>query len=288
MRDTLKHGDRGGDVRQLQTFLNALGENIAVDGIFGDITFHAVCDFQTVCKLEPDGVVGPKTWQAITDALERKKHEPKPAPKRYTDEDLRLAGELAVRNALDWWKLDIYDPEIDDDSALAHTSKHAITQFIREGLCWTWEPEYAGDGDFEWCLAFVAKCWERLKKQIRIDCIASTHRVDRYGAYRELLGKSTGVKPETGAREYGVVKGDYKNLTFDPRPGDILLVGKKGYGTHGCLVESYDAATGVFRTIEGNAFGQGPNGERQQGVVRFKRGIGQVRRIVRPGVDDLV
>jgi hypothetical protein len=74
MKDTLRHGSAGSDVRQLQTILNTLGENIAVDGIFGDGTFSAVCDFQTWKGLEPDGVVGPKTWDAIEQAMANHAH----------------------------------------------------------------------------------------------------------------------------------------------------------------------------------------------------------------------
>jgi hypothetical protein len=95
------------------------------------------------------------------------------------------------------------------------------------------------------------------------------------------------VKPATGARLHAVINGDWRNLDFEPRAGDIALVGKKGYGTHGVLVERFDPVTGELHTVEGNAHGRGPNGERQQGVVRCVRGIGQVRRIVRPGIGDL-
>lgn len=69
MRETLKHGDRGGAVRELQTMLNTVGANINVDGEFGDITFDTVLDFQAYKGLVEDGVVGPVTWTALDNAI---------------------------------------------------------------------------------------------------------------------------------------------------------------------------------------------------------------------------
>jgi peptidoglycan hydrolase-like protein with peptidoglycan-binding domain len=41
-----------------------------IDGIFGAKTDAAVRNFQTKCGLTPDGIVGPKTWEAIDKMLE--------------------------------------------------------------------------------------------------------------------------------------------------------------------------------------------------------------------------
>lgn len=57
---TIKSGDRGSDVKELQTKLG-----ITVDGIFGPTTENAVEEFQLEHGLTPDGVVGPKTWKAL-------------------------------------------------------------------------------------------------------------------------------------------------------------------------------------------------------------------------------
>jgi hypothetical protein len=127
-----------------------------------------------------------------------------------------------------------------------------------------------------------------LKPAIRALCIASTYRVDRYGAYRTIFGETPDTKPADGGRLRAVVDGNPDvELPFEPRPGDILLVGRKSYGTHGCIVESYDPETRTFLTLEGNAYGIGPHSERQQGVVKGSRDLEEVRRIIRPGVDDL-
>lgn len=295
MKDTLKQGDRGADVRQLQTDLNALGANLAVDGIFGDKTYEQVYDFQSSHGLEPDGVVGPKTWTELGHALLRRVV---PGPRKFTDEDLAHWGRFAVEMALHWWQRDIYDPKTDDDSELAKESKQAIDYFIRQGLGWTWLPPYEGDGSFEWCLAFVMKCWEHIKPDLRKLYGASTYRVDRFASYQTAFGEKNETPRGAGPhRLYAKCDETTKveDLKWIPRAGDIVLIGTKGYGTHGALVRSFDPATGEFVTVEGNATGWGPNGERQQGVVLQKRklgsyvgeGVPHVRRIARPGIEDV-
>ncbi len=62
---TLRQGDSGVAVTELQQLLNAKGINIAVDGIFGDATRAAVVQFQKQSGIATDGVVGPQTWQAL-------------------------------------------------------------------------------------------------------------------------------------------------------------------------------------------------------------------------------
>lgn len=58
----LKLGSRGGDVPELQKYLNEAGYNSGiVDGIFGPITRKAVIAFQKVNNLIGDGIVGPLT-----------------------------------------------------------------------------------------------------------------------------------------------------------------------------------------------------------------------------------
>lgn len=56
----LRIGSRGEDVKQLQIFLN-----IQADGIFGQGTHSAVFNWQAQNGLTADGIVGPKTWDAM-------------------------------------------------------------------------------------------------------------------------------------------------------------------------------------------------------------------------------
>ena len=62
---TLRPGDSGAAVIELQQLLNAKGLNITVDGVFGDATRAAVVQFQRQNGLVADGVVGTQTWQAL-------------------------------------------------------------------------------------------------------------------------------------------------------------------------------------------------------------------------------
>lgn len=58
--DAIKQGDRGSDVREVQTKLG-----ITADGRFGPATKQAVKQFQTTHDLVADGIVGPQTWAAL-------------------------------------------------------------------------------------------------------------------------------------------------------------------------------------------------------------------------------
>lgn len=53
------------NVRALQEFLNANGQNLRVDGVFGDMTERAVRAYQQENGLTVDGIVGPQTWGHI-------------------------------------------------------------------------------------------------------------------------------------------------------------------------------------------------------------------------------
>ena len=61
----IKNGSRGNFVELLQFLLYQQGNNIAIDGIFGNGTKNAVMAFQTANGLTPDGIVGPNTWRTL-------------------------------------------------------------------------------------------------------------------------------------------------------------------------------------------------------------------------------
>ncbi|MEH2239514.1 peptidoglycan-binding domain-containing protein [Nostoc sp.] len=63
---TLYFGSSGVAVRVLQRLLVANGYAVRVDGIFGALTETAVKAFQNQRNLGVDGVVGQRTWQALT------------------------------------------------------------------------------------------------------------------------------------------------------------------------------------------------------------------------------
>jgi len=67
----LKRGAEGWQVTRLQKVLRQRGffpDGAKIDGDFGEITETAVKAFQEMHDLEPDGVVGPMTWQALARA----------------------------------------------------------------------------------------------------------------------------------------------------------------------------------------------------------------------------
>ncbi len=63
--DSVRLGDTGPGVEQIQTALKAAGYDIESDGVFGPVTDRAVRDFQQKNDLAVDGVVGPKTWAKL-------------------------------------------------------------------------------------------------------------------------------------------------------------------------------------------------------------------------------
>lgn len=65
---TLKQGDSGTDVLELQKRLKQLGYVIAIDGIFGSGTKQCVIAFQKRHKINPDGIVGASTQAKLQTA----------------------------------------------------------------------------------------------------------------------------------------------------------------------------------------------------------------------------
>lgn len=64
---TLKKGSKGSVVRWLQWELNdKMGLNLVVDGVFGQNTYNAVCEYQKANGLTVDGIVGKNTLKAFT------------------------------------------------------------------------------------------------------------------------------------------------------------------------------------------------------------------------------
>jgi putative peptidoglycan binding protein len=67
---TLKLGDHGNAVKELQRALGSLGFTVGtIDGVFGASTERAVIAFQTAHHLNPDGVLGPATRAELLNAL---------------------------------------------------------------------------------------------------------------------------------------------------------------------------------------------------------------------------
>lgn len=69
---TLRHGDRGQPVRDLQQALAAKGFPVGQDGDFDDATETAVQAFQRQAGLVADGIAGPKTLAALLGRTDKR------------------------------------------------------------------------------------------------------------------------------------------------------------------------------------------------------------------------
>ncbi len=96
----LRQGSHGQDVITLQYLLNVAAAYYpgipapTQDGIFGSGTQQAVTAFQRVMQLNPDGIVGPMTWQALYDIyLGADQNVPSPSPSPDTIQYIVKSGD---------------------------------------------------------------------------------------------------------------------------------------------------------------------------------------------------
>ena len=66
---TLKYGDKGDAVKEIQTYLIAQNLlHVTADGVYGTATVNAIKDFQSALGLEVDGVCGNETYRILRAA----------------------------------------------------------------------------------------------------------------------------------------------------------------------------------------------------------------------------
>ncbi|MGV8981322.1 L,D-transpeptidase family protein [Clostridium sp.] len=65
VKTTVKQGDKGNKVKEVQQKLNKFGYKLYVDGDFGLLTHYAVIDFQMRNKIVKDGIVGNLTLEKL-------------------------------------------------------------------------------------------------------------------------------------------------------------------------------------------------------------------------------
>ena len=58
-------GDQGTDIAEIQDQLVDLGYDVVADGDFGPATVDAIKEFQLSQGMEPDGLIGPATYEAL-------------------------------------------------------------------------------------------------------------------------------------------------------------------------------------------------------------------------------
>lgn len=98
----LRQGSSGQDVITLQYLLNIISEYYTgvpaptQDGIFSSGTRQAVTAFQQLMQLDPDGIVGPLTWQTLYDTyqgIQQTVPSPGPVPQPDIIEYVVQAGD---------------------------------------------------------------------------------------------------------------------------------------------------------------------------------------------------
>jgi hypothetical protein len=96
--NTIRQGDTGETASKLQTLLksNSVYQD-RVDGVFGLRTKSSVIQFQQAEGLEPDGVVGPKTWEVLLNKTTTRKETPAGrAVYRYVGSDKANQNRMAI------------------------------------------------------------------------------------------------------------------------------------------------------------------------------------------------
>jgi hypothetical protein len=219
---------------------------------------------------------------------------------------LALAGQRVITEASRLWNLDVIDPPIGDTRAHAIASCEIISDIIA-AAGWSSSVPYRGNGSPQWCVMFAHKCWRAaglvLDLHTAAAFMASTIRLEAWLTYQPWNEHKNVPRPTDGdVRLMALLDDKSTSLPFEPRAGDIMTIGdgkrRPGrspreaiVGTHCVVMESFDAARGVFHTIEGNGWGTGPRGDKREGIVRAERRLGGpgmcVRMIGRPGFGDL-
>lgn len=93
---SVKLGDIGSKVSEVQKLLSLLGYDLIVDGHFGDRTLRSVKAFQKKVNLTADGIVGSKTLEALKAAQKRTAKEEKGTitEKQYRNLDIVRTHQL--------------------------------------------------------------------------------------------------------------------------------------------------------------------------------------------------
>lgn len=112
---TLKVGDEGTEVADLQMLLSAIGFGVEISGLYDMATMAAVKEFQDAQGLESDGVVSSATWTQLRAVAPKEDVSPVPQagprpPGTIEAEPLDIFGSAAwlaplalIAGGLAWW-----------------------------------------------------------------------------------------------------------------------------------------------------------------------------------------
>lgn len=169
----------------------------------------------------------------------------------------------AIKRALNEFELNVTEPEYGGNY-------QRITTYINgmDGIKWN-EPEYTKNGQFSWCGAFCAFAYgSNVVFNTRHKIFPSCYRM-----YENWYNTPRRVKE--------ILEGDIVVIyTSDKR--------SPTWGNHITLALSLPDENGDFETVEGNAKGNGPNGDRIEGVIRRTRNLKDVAFIYRLSNEDFV
>lgn len=221
---TIKKGDKGQKVRELQKLLAERGYRTDIDGDFGPQTYRAVRAFQSQNldqhgqPLVVDGKVGPLTWWSLT--------HPKPViltPSAVDYATMPLAeagGSMLGRSALAKAIGEI-------KAGAAESGGNNRGPWVRKYL-----NELAPEGS-NWCAAFVSWCYAQNAAGMPF-----TYTVGARAMLGEFKRKGWSHPPKNG---------------YEPKPGDIVVWWRErlaGWRGHVGLV--HQVRDGMLYTIEGN------------------------------------
>ena len=223
---TMKKGDRGTRVRDLQRLLNAKGYPVDVDGDFGPSTYKAVRAFQSQNldqhgqPLVVDGSVGPLTWWSLNNPKPRV--EPVSAVDYATMPPRSIGGSKIGRAAL----------------AAAIGELKAGAGEVGGNNKGPWVKKYlkpAGlDEGNSWCASFVSWCYLQASNAVMPFAYCPGAR----SLLKEFRDNGWAKEPQSG---------------YQPLPGDIVVwwrVQLAGWQGHVGLV--HQVKDGMLYTIEGN------------------------------------
>ncbi len=251
----LRINSTSNEVRRLQRLLNAAGchPRLVVDGIFGPLTERAVKHFQARhvdedgLPLEVDGIVGAKTWWALT-------HRTRSAMPDVDDARDSALALRALLVAFEYHAADVRERPPGSNRGgpkKGVDEKYSVTAIQRPFFPEAGQP---------WCAMFVWQCFTQAGLKLKPDGFAAVITWVRW------------------ARRNGYLHSAYG---FLPRAGDLFCVGpcinfQTAY--HIGFVEKYNG-DGTITTIEGNSGDRvasrirpvagGYGGERGGGGIRY-------------------
>lgn len=204
---TLKQGDKGSSVVQLQKLLNAQlkpSPKLVEDGDFGAKTKAAVVQFQRANSLTPDGIVGPLTWAKLQGSSSSA-----PSAPSYND-----------NNNAPWLKLaEAEIGTVEDKRPGQHTSR--IVEYHKTTTL------KADTDEVPWCSSFVNWVMEKAGYS-GTDSAAAMSWLDwgkkitdaRPGAIAVIKKKTSGSDASTGS-----TSGYHVGFLIEASPSSVRLLG---------------------------------------------------------------